>query len=143
MLILLPIFLGFYLAWEPNIPANTAAELAEATKCDIGNMTAWAHRNIEYEKGYGWGSAERVLASGKANCVGYSNLYRETLRKCGYYTRVQILSNGKPVNHAVTLFQAPDGRRGFVNQDDYKIYDKATAWDEVIAGVSGGPWKAE
>lgn len=135
------IFLALFLCG--CFPAlKTPGDLAKVSKCDIGYISGWEGGAIEYREQSGYAPAADVMTRKWGDCKGYGQIAQETLQACGYKAHKVLLTQEKGPGHIVTVFTLPDGRKGFINAGQSRIYPSSKSWKYIIDDVSGGPWSA-
>lgn len=82
------------------------------------------------------------MERGATDCKGYATVAEDTLDVCGYYSHITVVhGEGHDVNHAFTVYEGKDGRRGYINGSGQREFAAGTDWGEIIKAVPGGPWE--
>jgi hypothetical protein len=136
-------------------------DLAVYTKCEPERIAYWIDNSISYqEQGNYWLPAGASMSLRSGDCKAMATIAKDTLNRCvGYEARILIIRNVADVSctfgnktskcgtstmtHAITVFTDHNGKRGFIDGGNFKIYPGRTEWKDVLKGVPGGPWTAQ
>lgn len=120
---------------------HTPTELAKYADCKPDRIAYWLG-SISYAKTDEWPTSEAVMERGATDCKGYATVAEDTLDVCGYYSHITVVhGEGHDVNHAFTVYEGKDGRRGYINGSGQREFAAGTDWGEIIKAVPGGPWE--
>ena len=110
---------------------KTPQELADYSKCDVDRISFWIAQSHYYKVTKGWEKAEECMKPDRTyDCTCMAVIANETLKSCGYNSRILTLHKGDKY-HAVVYFSRPDGTRGFISGIVRREYDRKALFDDI------------
>lgn len=132
-------FVGLNVVSAPP-PVKTPEDLAAWAKCDPAKIAYGVAQLTEYRDDKGWLTSGEYLKRGWADCKGKAVIARDTAIVCGWKANILSLTDPTGGRHAIAVYTGKQGRRGFINNSQQADYSGDISWQEVVDGVSGGPW---
>ena len=141
--IVLVLAVGLLMPKPPDITdPQLAAQWAE---CDAGKISWFIGQKIDYKLMPKWESATSCLERGTGDCKCYATTAKEIMDNCnGWRTRLITVRrwDGERFRyHAVTYFVDHKGNKGYINGQNFKMFDGDKDLEELLENIEGGPWE--
>jgi len=142
----MPAILAFVLliGWVVPLKAATVEDIANKSKCDIGNIAYYVGQALQYPR---WDNhppvfeeAQVCLTRGVGDCKCHATVAMEVMGYCGYKALLVTVEDRYQA-HALVLFKDRKGNRGYVNAPYYRIVDGDTPWEDIVERAMGKDWQ--